>query len=137
MAVRDPQSWMWHRACDLLEEAEHMHRQFFRLVTGSIAGPAWQPPVDIYQRGPDLMVYVALPGVSPDHIQVEIDQHTLVVSGERPMPQECGQASVCRLEIPHGRFERRVKLPNEQFRIARHEMADGCLALLLSPASRS
>jgi HSP20 family protein len=31
MATRDPTAWMWAEACQMLEQAERMHRQFFRI----------------------------------------------------------------------------------------------------------
>ena len=37
MRGTDPADWMWAQACDMLEEAQRMHRRFFRLAP---AGPA-------------------------------------------------------------------------------------------------
>ena len=32
MSSRNPTDWMWAQACELIDEAERMHRQFFRLA---------------------------------------------------------------------------------------------------------
>ena len=32
MSQRFPTDWMWAQACEVIDEAERMHRQFFRLA---------------------------------------------------------------------------------------------------------
>jgi HSP20 family molecular chaperone IbpA len=39
---------------------------------------------------------------------------------------------VRRLEIPYGRFERRIPLPPGQLEISAHEFTNGCLVLRLA-----
>ena len=34
-----------------------------------------------------------------------------------------------RLELPYGRFERRIELPPGRFDVVRRELVDGCLTL--------
>lgn len=57
-----------------------------------------------------MTVLVALPGVAPDQVQVLIEGATLTVVGERPLPAPA-EAHIRRIEIPYGRFERRIALP--------------------------
>jgi hypothetical protein len=45
------------------------------------------------------------------------------------MPVECRNAIIHRLEIPHGRFERRIELPPGQYEFGRQELAHGCLMI--------
>ena len=40
-------------------------------------------------------------------------------------------AAIHRLEIPYGRFERRIALPAGRFEVARSDLVDGCLTLSL------
>ncbi|MGA2366098.1 MAG: Hsp20/alpha crystallin family protein, partial [Steroidobacteraceae bacterium] len=72
MASLSSEMSMWSRACALLEEAERRHRRFFDLRSVAERPPAWEPPVDIYVLERELQVVVALPGVSPDAIEVEL-----------------------------------------------------------------
>lgn len=131
MPTRDPKNWMWAEACELLERAERIQRQFFQLGTAA-SRPTWEPPADIYETENMLVILVALPGVPPDRIQVGIeDSGVLVVAGERQLPPEARRAGIYRLEIPHGRFARRIGLPPGRFRLEQQDVADGCVLLRL------
>lgn len=55
----------------------------------------------------------------------------LVVSGQRTLPPELRKARIHRLELPQGRFERRIALPVGRYAISRFVM-DGCVALRLA-----
>ena len=35
------------------------------------------------------------------------------------------------MELPHGRFERRVTLPPGRYELVRRELVDGCLTVIL------
>lgn len=131
MPGRDPRNWMWAEACEMLEQAERMRREFFRPAPRG-GRTAWQPPVDVFETERDLWLVVALPGVPADRIQVTVEGGTVIVSGERPLPAALREAQVHRLEIPHGRFERRLELPAGRFRLAGHDVVDGCLVLDLT-----
>jgi HSP20 family molecular chaperone IbpA len=121
---------MWADAVNMLEQADRMHRQFFRLSSGQTTGPTWEPPVDIFETSRELSVLVALPGVVPDKLKVVIDGSALVILGSRPMPAPVA-AQIRRIEIPYGRFERRVELPPGHFEIQESTLANGCLLLSL------
>lgn len=121
---------MWAQACEMLERAERMQRQFFQPSGVSNRRAAWQPPVDVYETERALWVVIALPGVSPERVQVRFQSGVLIVAGERRLPVEAG-AAVRRLEIPHGYFERRMELPSGRYELDRHELANGCLYISL------
>jgi HSP20 family protein len=130
MTFRKPVNAMWANAVDMLEQADRLHRQFFRLGQGPARGPTWEPPVDVFESNHHLSVLVALPGVAPDQVKVMIDGGTLLVIGERPMPAPAS-AHIRRIEIPYGRFERRIELPSGQFEVRESTLANGCLLLSL------
>ena len=122
---------MWAEACELLGEAERLHRQFFVPARSRAKGPTWEPPADVLETDHELSILVALPGVAPDQVMVVIDGGSLIVTGLRPMPGQSRSTIIRRLEIPYGRFERRIELPAGRFEIGRRELADGCLSLTL------
>lgn len=130
MSSRDPTRSMWADSLALLEEVDKMRRQCFELTVARSGGPSWEPPVDIYETQRELIIIVALPGVPADTVTVVIDGGALSVSGRRgiPAPQS---AAVHRMEIPYGRFERRIDLRSGMYEITRREIADGCLYLTL------
>jgi len=122
---------MWERAWEVLEHVERIQRRMFELRSSRYSRPIWEPPVDIFKTDEDLWVLVALPGVAPEKLEVLIEEGALVVRGERSLPPECRHASVHRLEIPHGWFEREIELPPGRFRITLQECRHGCLFVSL------
>jgi HSP20 family protein len=124
---------MWGEALSLLEQADRLHRQFFR-VAGAESAHTWEPPVDVVESESQLRVHVALPGVSPETITVLLEPGGVVVSALRPFPcrEETG-AHIHRIEIPYGRFERRIALPLQDpylpIELAQKNLADGVLTL--------
>ena len=132
MAVRNPPSWMWAEACEMLERAQQLQRQFFRFGQAVAAEPRWEPPVDILAYGNEVQVAVALPGVAAEHIEVRTDSGLLIVSATRAMPVTAHATAVHRLEIPYGRFERRIALPEGRYQLLEQVYADGCLILRLA-----
>jgi HSP20 family protein len=132
MAGRDPKSWMMSEALSALARAESMQRRFFELSTGpDAARPCWEPPVDVIETEQEILIFVALPGVDPDQVEVRIEDEALVVRGRRVLPPELRHAAIHRLELPQGRFERRVALPAGRYTV-RSRTADGCLILTLA-----
>lgn len=130
MMARDSLSWMWVEACEMLDRAERLQRQFFQLHRLSQQRPRWEPPVDIFETAQKLKVVVLLPGVPRDLMTVSMEDEQLIITGERPLPFN-GPAIIHRLEIPYGRFEKRIQLPSADFELLDAELVDGCLALNL------
>jgi HSP20 family molecular chaperone IbpA len=60
---------------------------------------------------------------------VLVEAGVLIVTGERPMPGRTQGARIHRLEIPFGRFERRIELPPGRFDVVQRDLIDGCLTL--------
>src|ERR1700684_526774 len=100
--------WMWSEACEMLARAERVHREFFRPVGIQARQPAWEPPVDGLETETEVLVLVALPGVDADSAQAVIEDGELVIAGTRAVPDELQTAIIHRLELPQGRFYRRV-----------------------------
>lgn len=123
--------WMWSEACEMLARAERMHREFFRPARTAARLPAWEPPVDVLETDRAVLVFIALPGVDPERVEAAIEDDCLVVAGLRALPPELQTATIHRLELPQGRFERRVQLPAGRYVNVRRTMANGCLLITL------
>ena len=128
---------MWAQACDLLDEAERMHRQFFRLVASGQTQAVWEPPVDVFEDEREIVVIIALPGVPAERVEVTTEPGTLVVRAERRVPFAGSGRAVRRLEIPYGYFERRIPLPEAGLEAGTREFMDGCLILRLRKKSKT
>jgi HSP20 family molecular chaperone IbpA len=126
MAMREPGMGLLTEAFELLREADRMHRQFFTVSLGR-SGASWEPPVDVMERDGHLVIVVALPGVARHALEIVTDGASLHVLGVRRIPA----GHIHRLEIPHGRFERRVALPPGRFELLNQDLVDGCLVLEL------
>jgi len=125
MTYRNP--WVWAEALELLRGAEKLQQRFFQI--GAAGAPGWEPPVDLYETADGLTLCVALPGVAADELEVSLESGTIVVRGERAFPIEYQRAIIYRLEIPYGRFERRIALPAGQYQLVDRLLANGCLTL--------
>ena len=115
----------------MLARAERMHREFFRPGRTAARIPTWEPPVDVLETDRAVLVFIALPGVDPERVEAVIDDGCLVVAGLRILPNELQTATIHRLELPQGRFERRVRLPAGRYANVRRSMANGCLLITL------
>ena len=126
--MRDPKRQMWAEACAMLKQAEQLHRQFFQPSREGTQAARWEPPVDVFETEGEFLIIAALPGVAPEAVRVEIEGETLMIAGTRPLPCQGGRANILRLEIPYGRFERRITLTS-RLRLAERELRNGCLIL--------
>lgn len=73
-------------------------------------GRAWRPEVDVFERPDGFLLCVALPGVREDEIEVIAADQVLTIRGVRQLTATA-EATPRRLELPRGRFERRIVLP--------------------------
>ena len=126
-----PMRSMWSDACALLEEAEHRHRQFFELLAGSAARPAWEPPADVFADGGEWRITIALPGARPEDVVVRIGGADLQIEAQVPPPGLHRGSRVMRLELPYGRMRRRIELPPGRYTLTERRLERGCLFLRL------
>ena len=122
---------LWAEAFALLEQADRLHRQFFRWAGGDAREPIWEPPVDVSESRDGLVVIVALPGVDPDRIDVMLESEVLTVRAWRAVERPARAGAIRRLEIPYGRFERRLSLPASGYALGVRELRNGCLHIAL------
>ena len=101
---------------DLFANFERMRREIDELF-GDVFDRAlaprrtFTPEVDVYYCGKPAraIVKVAIPGIDPDDVTLEIRGRTLVIVGER-RAQEAEGRLYQQLEIGHGPFKRAIEL---------------------------
>ena len=127
---RDMTEAMWTQALGALARAERMHREVFRPLASG-----WEPPVDLLETEEALIIMAALPGVAAADIEIVIGGGELAILGQRRLPASLRAARVHRMELPHGRFERRIALPPGAYALSGRELLDGCLVVTLRKLS--
>ena len=82
----------------------------------SSATAAWIPMVDIHEFKDRFELYVDLPGVDPNQVELTLDGGVLTLSGNRTEQQVSNrhddEVEALRVERGHGRFHRRFLLPD-------------------------
>jgi HSP20 family protein len=125
MQPKNPLDWMLSEALDSLTRAERLRQQFGRQEA------FWEPPIDVLETEHEVLILVALPGVDPEQVVAVIEDGMLIISGRRVLPAELQNARIHRLELPQGRFERRILLPTGRYVVSRFAV-HGCVGLRLS-----
>ena len=74
---------------------------------------AFVPPADLLVDDDGVTVYMDVPGLRAENIQIELENDVLTVSGERPFPyaRENGAGPARRVERGFGRFQRSLRVP--------------------------
>src|SRR5215217_3004394 len=68
-------------------------------------------PIDVQEQGDTLVVTASLPGVKPDDVDIQIQQHVLLIRGEQREEQERQEGRYLLVERQTGRFSRALSLP--------------------------
>lgn len=96
------------------EELGTLHREMDRVFGRYVGeepatGPAWTPATEVRTGDDGWKVRMALPGVDPSQVHVDLHGGSLTISGERTSTDENGHGRTS--EIRYGRFERAFTLP--------------------------
>jgi HSP20 family protein len=75
----------------------------------------WSPQIDVQRRDDALVLKADLPGVSKEDLKIDIDDNTLVISGQRQEEHEEGgkDEGYQLYERSYGSFYREVPLPQD------------------------
>ena len=71
------------------------------------------PKTDIFERDGMLVIRVDLPGLQRGDAEITVDEGDLVISGVRTVDPTVEDDDYYQDETPHGRFYRRILLPDE------------------------
>ncbi|MCP2013139.1 HSP20 family protein [Deinococcus sp. HSC-46F16] len=93
---------------EIEELTQRMDRAFGGAVNGQSARLA--PPIDIHEDEQGLELTLDLPGVQPGDIQIEAENNTLTVQGQRKYARNEGRTAH-RVERAYGTFVRTFSVP--------------------------
>jgi HSP20 family protein len=98
----------------LVETFPDWLRELNRLV-GSSQGQiaAFTPPADLIEDNDGVTVYMDVPGIRSEDLEIELQNDVLTVRGTRPFPYQSqdGDNTLRRAERGFGRFERSIRIP--------------------------
>jgi HSP20 family protein len=105
----------WDPFRDLLNLQNEMTRLFNRATGDTASGEAgwgaWVPALDINESPEAYTVYTELPGVTPDQVDVTVNEGTLTIRGERKFYEAQDEENFHRVERRFGSFQRSITLP--------------------------
>ena len=100
----------WNELAGMHRDLDSLFNRVFGDTVRSQGVDAFAPAADVRRDGETWKVSLALPGIAPDKVNIDIVGRTLQVRGER-IAEEKTQPVVS--EITYGRFEREFTLPEE------------------------
>ena len=105
----------WDPFNDLRQIQDTMDRVWRQIGTGGRAGApeieAWAVPLDVIRRGDDTVVRASMPGVSPEEIDVSLEDNVLTIKGRTAEEYSEEQDSYLMRERRTGSFHRALRLP--------------------------
>jgi HSP20 family protein len=76
-----------------------------------LGAAAWKPPMDLFEEPERYVLRADLPGIAPTDVELQVEDGTLRLRGERRFDSAVSRESYLRIERPHGRFSVQVSLP--------------------------
>jgi len=69
------------------------------------------PPIDVYEKGNNVIVETPIAGVEPEKVDVSVEDNTLILKGKSEKKSEVEEKNYYRKEVRYGSFYRAVSLP--------------------------
>ena len=108
------------------------HDTFSRMLSEPSTSRPWNPSVDIFETENDLVLHADLPGVKMEDIDIQMENGTLALKGERKFEQNEAHKGFHRIERSYGSFVRYFSLPDTvDPEHVRAEFAQGVLTITL------
>jgi len=102
----------WRDMMDLQKRINNIFEETFVSRTGEKSNLFnWNPAVDVYEEGDNLVIKAELPGVNKDDIEIDVKETVLTLKGERSAQNEVKEDKYYRRERSYGKFMRSFTLP--------------------------
>jgi len=88
------------------------HFHGFSPLSG-IKNPDFSPSLDFIDQEDKYVVKVEVPGIEKDQFEIEVDDDTLIIRGEKKNEYEEKKDEVYVKERSYGSFRREIRLPND------------------------
>jgi HSP20 family protein len=87
-------------------------QEFNRGENDALTTAAFVPPVDIYEDEHKIVLKLEVPGLTEKDLDIQLENHTLTVKGERKFEKEEKEENFHRIERRYGSFYRAFTVPN-------------------------
>jgi len=77
----------------------------------ALQGATWSPAVDIVETDNDIVLRADLPGIDPKDVDIQVQNGTLTLKGERQFESDVKEDDFRRVERVYGSFLRSFALP--------------------------
>ena len=100
----------------LHERVDRLFEESERGLRGSdreeaLQGSSWAPAVDILEKDNELVLRADMPGLDPKDVDIQVQNGTLTLRGERKFESDVKEDNFRRLEWAYGSFVRSFSLP--------------------------
>ncbi len=72
----------------------------------------WNPAIDIYDSGNEVVIQAELPGIKKEDINIRVENNLLILSGKKERKQEIDKNGYYRSERGYGSFTRSYRIPS-------------------------
>lgn len=134
------------RMPSVLDEMDRMMERFFGRT-----GPMWWPrlrwpeevamafpSVDVFEDDDNVVVKAELPGVNKDDLDVNVEENTITISGEKKKEEKKEEKDYYRIERSYGSFKRSFSLPAEvESAKAKARFKDGVLEVTIPKSEKA
>lgn len=135
---------VWDPWRDFGSLQERINKMFDDTIRSAGAGDeelatgAWSPAVDIHETDDSYVVSADLPGLKKDDIQINVEDNTLTIKGEKKFEERVPKDKYIRVERNYGTFVRSFSLPqNVDSGKIKATFKDGILDLTLPKREES
>ncbi len=111
MATLSPRYEPFRDVSSLNDEMERVFRQAFGNGGATPAG-AFSPALDVEESEDGFTLYVELPGIPAEDVEVSLEENVLTIAGQRAFYLDKDPEHFRRIERRVGRFHRAVRLPD-------------------------
>jgi HSP20 family protein len=105
----------WEPFRDLMAMQDRMTRlideTLSRIWKEEVTRGVWSPPVDILERGNEVVLKIDVPEVSQNEIDIRVEENTLIIQGERRFTKDTPDDNYIQIERPYGTFRRTFNIP--------------------------
>lgn len=129
----------WKPFGDLVSMHDKINRLFKDAFNdfdqGSDPLTSWYPATDIFETKDDYVFKLEVPGLSKDDVNIELNDNTLTIKGEKKEEKEIKKENYHRIESSSGKFSRSFTLPrNIDTKKVNAHMENGILELRVAKA---